>query len=253
MTPSSPGNVAVGPFEVLDATRAEVVDAIVDAAVAGPTEAVHVYALHVGGLNARQDQSFVEAMRGADLVYADGGSVVWLAKRGGARTIERAPTTDIGWDVLRVLAGRRGRPVRMALIGGPPGLAERAGAEMEASGWAQLVFATHGFHDDWADPLRQARGAAPEITVVGLGAPREMVWAQAHHEDLPAGILLTCGGWFGHIVGDEKRAPTMIRRSGLEWIARLAQSPRRLAPRYARGLVSTGAILIEARRGSPKS
>jgi N-acetylglucosaminyldiphosphoundecaprenol N-acetyl-beta-D-mannosaminyltransferase len=50
------------------------------------------------------------------------------------------------------------------------------------------------------------------------------------------------------VVGDEKRAPRLLRRSGLEWIARMAQQPRRLGPRYAKGLVSTAAVAVEQRR-----
>src|SRR3954451_8386777 len=86
--------VPVGPFCVVDATRAQFVDHVVASTGSGVPGPVLVYALHVGGLNARADQSFVEAMSRAALVYADGGSVVWLARLAGARVIERAPTTD---------------------------------------------------------------------------------------------------------------------------------------------------------------
>ena len=244
--------VEVGPFWVVDATATQVVGQIVDAAISERDRAVLVYALHVGGLNERHDPAFVEAMREADLVYADGGSVVWLARRSGAAVIERAPTTDIGWDVLRDLSARLGRPARVALIGGPEGLAERAGAEMEASGWAEIVYVTHGYHQDWTDPLAEARAAVPDVTVVGLGAPREMVWAKTWREQLPVGVLLTCGGWFGHIVGDEKRAPRVLRHSGVEWMARFAQAPRRLGPRYAKGIVSTAVIGAQRDRRSAR-
>src|SRR5881397_3153539 len=105
--------VPVGPFCVMDATRADFVEHVValcvDREAAG---AVLIYALHVGGLNARGDRAFVDAMSRADVVYADGGSVVWLARLAGARVIERAPTTDVGWDVLRELAGALGRSLR---------------------------------------------------------------------------------------------------------------------------------------------
>ena len=80
--------------------------------------------------------------------------------------------------------------------------------------------------------------------MIGLGAPREMVWCQRHRDELPTGLVLTCGGWFGHIVGDERRAPRMLRRSGLEWIARVAQAPKRLGPRYARGAGATALLAL---------
>jgi UDP-N-acetyl-D-mannosaminuronic acid transferase (WecB/TagA/CpsF family) len=81
-----------------------------------------------------------------------------------------------------------------------------------------------------------------------------MIWSQRHRDELPPGLVLTCGGWFGHIVGDEKRAPRVLRRSGLEWIARVAQAPTRLAPRYARGAGATAILALSTlQRRSPSS
>jgi N-acetylglucosaminyldiphosphoundecaprenol N-acetyl-beta-D-mannosaminyltransferase len=247
------GKATVGPFRVLDATQRDFVQHVVSLGVAAPSAPVLVYALHVGGLNARHDPDFVDAMDRASVVYADGGSVVWLARLGGARCIERAPTTDVGWDVLRELEQRLGRPPRIALVGGPVGLAERAAEALAGGVPVDVVFTDHGYHQDWSRSVQALRTAAPDVTFVGLGAPNEMIWCQRHRDALPGGLLLTCGGWFGHLVGDEKRAPLALRRSGVEWIARLAQSPRRLGPRYALGLYSSGVMSLSAlaaRRGS---
>ena len=245
--------VEVGPFWVIDTPCAELVDHLVDVTLQATTKPAFAYALHVGGLNARHERDFVVAMRQADVVYADGGSVVWLARLAGANRIERAPTTDIGWELLRGFAARTGRAPRVALVGGPDGLAERAGAVLEAAGVAEIVHTDHGFHDDWSGPLARLREVAPDVTVIGLGAPREMVWSQQHRDDLPPGLVLTCGGWFGHLVGDEKRAPALLRRSGLEWIARVAQAPQRLGPRYAKGAGATAVLALSTLRRRSRS
>ena len=236
--------VEVGPFRVSDSGTPELVDKVVSLSLEERTRPAFAYALHVGGLNARRERDFVAAMRAADVVYADGGSVVWLARLAGAHRVARAPTTDIGWGILEEFRERTGRLPRVALIGGPEGLTARAGAVLEAAGAANVVLADHGYHKDWSQPLAELRAAAPDVTVIGLGAPYEMVWCQQHRDELPNGLVLTCGGWFSHIVGDERRAPRILRRSGLEWIARLAQSPKRLGPRYARGVGATAALTI---------
>lgn len=246
--------VEVGPFWVSDTPRDELVDHVLDLALGATTRPAFAYALHVGGLNARRERDFVVAMRQADVVYADGGSVVWLARLAGGNRVERAPTTDIGWDVLRAFTAKVGRAPRVALIGGPDGLAERAGAVLEEAGVAEVVFLEHGFHHDWTAPLARLRESAPDITIIGLGAPREMVWGQHHRDELPPSLVLTCGGWFGHLVGDERRAPRLLRRSGLEWIARVAQAPGRLGPRYARGAGATAILALSTlQRRSPSS
>ncbi len=240
--------VAVGPFRVMDASRARFVEHVVRLVRASSASPVLVYALHVGGLNARHQHDFVSAMNSADAVYADGGSVVWLAKVAGARDIERAPTTDVGWDVIRALSEALGRPARVALVGGPVGLAERAGRALEEGAPVQVVLTEHGYHRDWDGTVRSLRAVAPDVTLVGMGAPAEMVWCQRERDRLPAGLVLTCGGWFGHMVGDERRAPKVLRRSGIEWVARVAQSPGRLGPRYVRGVGSSLAMSVPALR-----
>lgn len=244
----SVGEVEVGPFRVIDSGSADLVERLVAMTVAATSGPAFAFALHVGGLNTRRDPDFVVAMRQADVVYADGGSVVWLARLAGAERVERAATTDIGWDVLRGLAARLGRPPRVALVGGPAGLAERAGAALAAAGAAEVVVTEHGYHEDWTGPLEALREAAPDVTVVGLGAPREMVWSLQHRDDLPPGLVLTCGGWFGYLAGEERRAPRLLRRPGLEWLARVAQQPGRLGPRYLRGIGSTLVVAAETAR-----
>ena len=236
--------VEVGPFRVADTTRAELVELLVQRSLEPRTVPLTAFALHVGGVNSRSDKAFLSAMRKADVVYADGGSVVWLARLSGARRIQRAPTTDLGWELLRGLTDELGRPPRVALVGGHEGLAEGAGAVLEQAGAAGVVFTTHGFHADWEPVLAALRDTDPEVCIVGLGAPGEMVWATEHGAELPGGVVLTCGGWFGYLTGDERRAPRFLRRAGLEWLARIAQAPTRLAPRYARGVLSTASLSI---------
>ncbi len=234
--------VEVGPFWVSDLRRATLIEKMVELSLPEHDRPAFAFALHVGGLNARRDRDFVTAMRRADVVYADGGSVVWLAKLAGACHVERTPTTDLGWEVLRSFTEKTGRLPRVALIGGPPGLAARAKEVLVTAGVAEVVHVDHGYHDSWAAPLAELRAADPDVTIIGLGAPREMVWCEEHRAALPSGLMLTCGGWFGHLVGDEKRAPRLLRRSGLEWIARVAQAPTRLGPRYIRGAVVTATL-----------
>jgi N-acetylglucosaminyldiphosphoundecaprenol N-acetyl-beta-D-mannosaminyltransferase len=249
-SPPSPGGsksprVEVGPFLVDDLSTGDAIARIVDLAMSHARhQPVLAYALHVGGLNHRSDADFVAAMRRATIVYADGGSVVLLARLAGGKFVERAPTTDIGWSVLRQLTEKLGRPPRIALIGGADGLAVRAGRVLEAGQVASVVLALDGYEQEWLPVLATLVRSEPDVVLIGLGAPLEMKWIDAHRSALPPALVLSCGGWFGHLTGDEARAPALLRRSGLEWMARLAQAPRRLAPRYARGVWTTASLAM---------
>jgi N-acetylglucosaminyldiphosphoundecaprenol N-acetyl-beta-D-mannosaminyltransferase len=202
------------------------------------------FALHIGGLLSLGDEDYVAAMRKATVVYADGVSTVILAKVAGALNINRSVTTDLGWAILREFRQLKGRPPRLAAVGGRQGLAEAALKEMALTGLASPVFATHGYHQSWDEVVDQISDARPEIVVVGLGAPMEMKWVNSHSAQLPNALYLTVGGWFGYIVGEEQRAPQLMRDTGFEWLYRLKLQPRRLASRYLRGLLIYPSLLF---------
>ncbi len=245
-----PRTVAVGPFRVWDERAEDLVDRLVTGAVEClGSRPFLAYALHVGGLNDRDDRAFVQAMGRADVVYADGMSVVLLARLAGATRLERAGTTDIGWGVLRVLSAALGRPARVALVGGPDGLTARAGAVLAAEAGVQVVVTEHGYHDDWDGVLERVAAVRPDLFIVGLGAPREMKWVEAQRAALPDCLVMTCGGWFGFLTAQEKRAPGWMQTAGLEWSYRVAQAPRRLAGRYARGAATTAVLAVPLVRG----
>lgn len=238
--------VSVGPFEVADETQPDIVETL--ASMIGTGRARTGFALHVGGLNSRKDNKYVAGLTRGDITYADGMAVVLLARLGGAGRIERASTTDVGWLVLRRFAGMAGRPTRVALVGGPVGLAARAGARLAQDPAIHVVCTRSGYVDDWAAEFQEVSHTRPDVVLLGVGSPLEVVVADEYGAALPPCLILTCGGWFGFLAGDEKRAPRWAHRMGLEWVARVAQSPRRLASRYATGVASVAAIACSTRR-----
>jgi N-acetylglucosaminyldiphosphoundecaprenol N-acetyl-beta-D-mannosaminyltransferase len=239
-------SISVGPFRVADAASQDVVNTLVTMTGPPRTAPATAFALHVGGLVSRRDREFVRAMEGADLVYADGSSVVLVAKAAGARHVQRAPTTDVGWDLLRALTALRGTAPTVSIVGGRPGLADEALNVLVKAGVARRGMTTHGYHRNWQEPLQTLSQHPTDVLLVGLGAPLEMVWVAEHVNELRAGLVLTCGGWLGFLAGHESRAPAIMQRLSLEWLFRLMQSPRRLASRYARGAGATAHLGLSA-------
>jgi len=237
--------IAVGPFAVADVSRARLVEALVaDWELA--KEPVRVFALHVGGLNRRRDESFVQLLNDAEWLYADGAAVVLVARAAGAKSIQRAPTTDLAHLILEELARRARRTVRVALVGGPPGLAGRAADRLAELHDVEIVLTSDGFKDDWVPVLSALRAQEPDVLIVGMGMPREAAWVSEHLLSFPTSLILTCGGWFGFLAGEESRAPALLQRFGAEWLWRMLQSPR-LISRYAQGLATTAHLFASTR------
>jgi N-acetylglucosaminyldiphosphoundecaprenol N-acetyl-beta-D-mannosaminyltransferase len=82
-----------------------------------------------------------------------------------------------------------------------------------------------------AETVERIRSSGAQITFVGLGCPRQEVWAYEYRDVLPTPILAV-GAAFDFHAGYLVSAPMPMQNAGLEWLYRLWQEPRRLWRRY---------------------
>ena len=82
-----------------------------------------------------------------------------------------------------------------------------------------------------ADIIEDITSCGAGITFVGLGCPRQEVWAYEFKEDLQMPVLAV-GAAFAFHAGQLAQAPPLMQRCGLEWLFRLSREPRRLWKRY---------------------
>jgi N-acetylglucosaminyldiphosphoundecaprenol N-acetyl-beta-D-mannosaminyltransferase len=78
---------------------------------------------------------------------------------------------------------------------------------------------------------KEIRDSGAAITFVGLGCPRQEVWAYEYRELLNMPILAV-GAAFDFHAGTLAQAPKQLQNVGLEWLFRLIKEPRRLWKRY---------------------
>ena len=75
--------------------------------------------------------------------------------------------------------------------------------------------------------VERIKQSGARIVFVGLGCPRQEVWAYEYREALGMPILAV-GAAFPFHAGLLPQAPPWMQRTGLEWLFRLIQEPRRL-------------------------
>jgi N-acetylglucosaminyldiphosphoundecaprenol N-acetyl-beta-D-mannosaminyltransferase len=75
------------------------------------------------------------------------------------------------------------------------------------------------------------QGSGASIVFVGLGCPRQEVFAFEFRDILKMPILAV-GAAFPFLAGKVPQAPSWMQEAGLEWVFRLAAEPRRLWRRY---------------------
>lgn len=186
----------------------------------------------------RQDAELRRFARRADLVLADGQPLVWASRIAGDALPERVAGSDLVVPLCR-MAARAGRSV--FLLGGNPGTAEAAAERLAAEAPGLRVAGTHcppfGFEDrepDLALIRRRLLDARPDIVLVALGAPKQERLIRQLRPLLPAAWFFGIGIGLSFVAGEVRRAPAPLRATGLEWVHRLVQEPRRLASRYLR-------------------
>ncbi|AFZ08585.1 glycosyl transferase, WecB/TagA/CpsF family [Oscillatoria nigro-viridis PCC 7112] len=78
---------------------------------------------------------------------------------------------------------------------------------------------------------RQIRNSGAAITFVGLGCPRQEVWAYEYRDDLSM-PLIAVGAAYDFHAGNLAKSPDFLSKIGLEWLFRMIKEPRRLWQRY---------------------
>lgn len=79
--------------------------------------------------------------------------------------------------------------------------------------------------------VQAIRESGADICMVGLGCPRQEVWAYEFKDEVSMPVLAV-GAAFNFHAGQLEQAPSWMQRLGLEWLFRLSREPGRLWRRY---------------------
>jgi len=172
----------------------------------------------------------------ADLVLADGMPLVWASRLAGTPLPARVAGSDLIWS-LSSEAGRRGASI--FVLGGTREAGWEAARRLKDKcpglRIAGMIYPPHGFEND-NPAMEQIESTLeelqPDIVYVGLGFPKQEHVIARLRERCPRTWFLGIGISIGFVGGHVSRAPMWMQRSGLEWLHRLIQEPRRLASRY---------------------
>lgn len=187
---------------------------------------------------ARLHEDVHSVLRTADLAVADGMPIVWASRRLGMPLPGRVTGYDLVDGIAALAATRR---YRLLLLGGADRTASRSAQILRTRHFGLTVLALSGEIDESGGTSRELLDEIAafdaDIVCVALGHPKQERWISRHRTDLNLPVAIGVGGTFDFISGRRGRAPKIIRDSGLEWLYRLVQDPRRLSRRYVADLV----------------
>jgi len=207
-------------------------------------------------VRARSDDRLAEILRQAELLNADGQSIVWASRLLGDPLPERVAGIDL---MLRLLDVAESDGLGVFFLGGRSDVLARA-VERVRSSHPRLRIGGfhHGYFSDAesADVCAAVNRADVAILFIAMSSPRKEYWAHEHRELLTVPLVMGVGGAVDILAGSTARAPAWMQRAGLEWAFRLVQEPRRLGPRYlVTNVVFLGlvlrALIQRSRRSAP--
>jgi len=186
-------------------------------------------------LIAQKDAAYRKILNRADLVYADGMSIVWGARLLGKYLPGRSTAADFMMQFCREFAEKG---LGIYLLGARPGVVEAAGVKLkQAIPELKIVGTRHGYfqHEENEKIIDQINRATPHILLIGLGAPYQEKWIDRNFNRINVPVIWGVGGLFDFLSGRLKRGPQFLLDNGFEWFCRLCVEPSRLWKRYLIG------------------
>jgi N-acetylglucosaminyldiphosphoundecaprenol N-acetyl-beta-D-mannosaminyltransferase len=188
-----------------------------------------------GVMEAQRDPHFRRVLNDSLLTTPDGMPTVWVGRLQGRREMSRV----FGPDLMRVVCSRSvAKGCTHFLYGGREGVAEELKAWMEKQFPGIQVVGTYtpSFGPLTVQEIAglQAKIAAtkPDIMWIGLSTPKQERFMAEHIDRLETKLMIGVGAAFDYHTGRVHDAPAWMKRSGLQWLHRLAQDPKRLWKRY---------------------
>lgn len=184
----------------------------------------------------REDTLFLEIYMKADLVLADGMSLIFASRLLKTPIKEKISGSDL-FPLFCKIAAQKG--YRLFFLGGQPGACIKTAENMKEKYQNLIVAGTYsppfGFEHDKHEMKKindMIKRANPDILFVGLGSPKQEKWIYRNYNEIAVPVSIGIGATFEFYSGMVKRAPRWMQRCGLEWFWRLMKEPRRLWRRY---------------------
>lgn len=175
-------------------------------------------------INARKSVDFIEDLKKADWIIADGISVVLLARflyKGSdfASKIVKIPGIDLANKLIS-------RSKRIAFLGSK----QKNIQKIEKIFSDKVIFAHHGYFLETEEEkiLEKIKKNSPDLLLVAMGCPMQEKFISRNAKTLAGITKIGVGGAFDIWAEEFMRAPKFIQKLNLEWLFRIFQEPFRI-------------------------
>lgn len=179
-------------------------------------------------LQATADDDFHSVLCDADLCLPDSTGLVFAARHTGQGALGRVPGSDA--FVKYCLSADASVPV--FFLGAAEGVAEKAADALKKQNPDLNVVGTLSGSpkDEDAQGIVDVINDSGAVALfVAFGSPAQDMWIHTHaHLLTNVRMAMGIGGSFDFVAGNIRRAPSVMRKAGLEWAWRLLLQPSRI-------------------------
>jgi N-acetylglucosaminyldiphosphoundecaprenol N-acetyl-beta-D-mannosaminyltransferase len=189
----------------------------------------------------RSDARLRRSLLDADVLLADGQSVIWASRFLGRSLPERVTGIDLFERLLELADGER---LAVYFLGARAEVLDKLLRRVQDRYPGLVVAGSRNgyFTEDCAPAVAAAiADSGADMLFLGMPSPIKENFLAKFGDSTRVPLLHGVGGSFDVLAGITRRAPLAWQRHGFEWAYRLLQEPRRLWNRY---LTSNTAFIV---------
>lgn len=170
-------------------------------------------------------------------VLVDGMPVIWLMRANGLPVTRDHRLTYVDF-IMPMMELARDEGLKVFHVGQKAEVQQEAMRRIREKVPGIEIAGHDGYFDQSHDSvesqhvIEQMNQFEADIVLVGFGAPKQEAWLAANREKINATTVFACGACMEYVAGAVSTPPRWMGRTGLEWLFRLGENPRRFAFRY---------------------
>ena len=226
-------------------TMQETLD-LIDKAIISKSQ-IHHTVINAGKVVSMQDDAeLLKSVIEADLINADGQSIIWAAKLLGLMIPERVA----GIDLMEKLVEKSYKDNYKCFFFGAEDKVVNEVVRKYSLKYSKNIIAGYrkGFYEknDEKNIVNQIKESNPDFLFVAITSPKKEIFLNKYKEELKnISFIMGVGGSFDVISGKTKRAPVFMQKLGLEWFYRFLQEPQRMWKRYLFGNIKFMYLVVK--------
>ena len=196
-------------------------------------------------VTAKEDKAFENALKGSDTLLPDGSGIVLATKQINKEHIQKIAGSDLHIHLLEVLDKTGGSVFYMGASQKTLDKIHHRIAEeypFVKVGSYSPPFKAEFSKEENDEIVSKVNAFSPDVLFVGMTAPKQEKWLNAHKDEMNFKIASSIGAVFDFYAGTVQQPSQFWLDLHLEWLPRLLKEPKRL---WRRNLVSTPLFLLD--------